>query len=59
MDILASDARVLIVFQVEARHGDRQVEVDYLLLARIEDGLAREVWTSPLEPDALARFWAT
>ena len=59
VDILASDARVLIVFQVEARHGDRQVEVDYLLLARIEDGLAREVWTSPLEPDALARFWAT
>ncbi|MEE2663447.1 MAG: nuclear transport factor 2 family protein [Myxococcota bacterium] len=57
-DVLASESRVLIVFQVKVEHTGRKMELGYLVLARIEDGRAREVWTSPLDPDALARFWA-
>jgi len=34
-------------------------ELDYLLLARIEGARAHEVWTSPLDPDALAALWSS
>jgi len=57
-DILASESRVLIVFEVRVEHAGRQIELGYLVLAHIEDGRAHEVWTSPLDPDALAHFWA-
>lgn len=57
IDVLSSEERVLIVFHVELHRDDRRVDVPYLLLARIGDGRAVEVWTCPLSPDALARFW--
>ena len=58
VDVLASDSRVLIVFQVKVEQAGRKGELGYLLLARIQDGRAHEVWTTPLDPDALAHFWA-
>ena len=57
LDVLASDERALIVFQVNLEHEGRKLVLDYLLLASIRDGLTREVWTSPLDPIALAEFW--
>ncbi len=56
-DVLSSESRVLIVFHVKVERAGRKVEIDYLVLARIEGGRATEVWTSPLDPDALARFF--
>jgi ketosteroid isomerase-like protein len=57
-DVLSSERRVLVVFHVKVEQSSRKVELDYLLLARIEAGRAAEVWTSPLDPESLARFWA-
>ena len=57
-DVLTSDDRVLLVFHVDVERAERKQGVDYLCLARIRAGRAVEVWTSPLDPDAIARFWA-
>ena len=56
-DILASDDRVLIVSAIAARRGDRSVETQQCMLARIEQGLIVEVWTLALDPSAFAGFW--
>ena len=56
-DILVSDERVSFILHVTAKLGDRILEVDYQLLARIEGGVVVEVWTTPLDPVALGSFW--
>ncbi len=56
-DILASDDRVLIVSRVTARRGDRKIDTQQCMLARIEDDMIVEVWTLPLDPAAFAGFW--
>ncbi len=58
VDVLASQERALLVFHVRLERQGNTVELDYLLLARIHDDVTQEVWTSPLDPDALALFWA-
>lgn len=58
LDILASDARALVVFQVEIELGGRRVELPYLLLGRVEEGRFAEIWTVPLDPEAIAKFWS-
>lgn len=58
IDVLASEERVLLVFHVRLERQGSAVELDYLLLARVRDGVTQEVWTCPLDPDALALFWA-
>jgi ketosteroid isomerase-like protein len=58
IDLLASDERVLVLFHVSLSRGERVLELDYQLLARIENGLAVEIWTMPLEPEAMEHFWA-
>ena len=56
-DILTSSDRIAYLLHVSARLGDRTLELDYQLLARIEEGLVVEVWTTPLEPHVLEEFW--
>jgi ketosteroid isomerase-like protein len=56
-DILVSDDRVLIVSRVSARRGDRRLDTQQCLLARIEDGAIAEVWTLALDPSAYLGFW--
>ena len=58
IDVLASEERVLLVFHVRLERQGQTVEIDYLLLARIREEVTQEVWTCPLDPDALALFWA-
>lgn len=57
-DILASDSRVLILSRVSARRGDRTLDTQQGMLARIEDGRIAEVWTLPLDPAAPRAFWS-
>jgi ketosteroid isomerase-like protein len=57
-DILASEDRALIVFRANLKREGRDLDVGYLLLARIENGRACEVWTAPLDPAAIGIFWA-
>ncbi len=57
-DVLASDDRAAALYRARgARHG-RTLELDQVLLFRIEDGLVREVLALPSDPEAFEAFWA-
>ena len=56
-DVLASEDRALIVSRVTARRGDRSIDTQQCMLARIRDDMIVEVWTLPLDPAAFAGFW--
>ena len=58
VDLLVSEERVLIAFHVQIRVGSRRVELDYLLLGRVAKGRFAEIWTLPLDPDAIEAFWS-
>lgn len=53
LDVLVSDERVALLFHVTGRSGGRVLETDYQLLARAEQDRVAEVWTLPLDPEAL------
>jgi ketosteroid isomerase-like protein len=56
-DVLASDERAAALYRARgSRHG-RTLELDQLLLFRIEDGLVREVLALPGDPAAFEEFW--
>ena len=56
--MLASDDRAAALYRARgARHG-RTLELDQVLLFRIEDGLVRDVLALPSDPDAFEAFWA-
>jgi ketosteroid isomerase-like protein len=57
-DLLVSEERVATIMRVSARRGDRHLEVQYLILYRIEEGRIAEIWSAPLDPDATDAFWA-
>ena len=58
VDVLASDERVMVIYHAKLGIGTRHAELDYLLLGRIEAGRFAEVWTVPLDPDAVEGFWS-
>jgi hypothetical protein len=59
VDVLTSEERVLVVFHVRLALGGRRTELDYLLLGRVAGGRFAEIWTVPLEPEAIEAFWST
>jgi ketosteroid isomerase-like protein len=57
-DVLASDGRAAALYRARgARHG-RTLELDQVLLFRIEGGLVQEVLALPSDPAAFEAFWA-
>jgi uncharacterized protein len=57
-DVLASGERAAALYRARgSRHG-RTLELDQLLLFRIEDGLVRDVLALPTDPAAFEEFWA-
>jgi ketosteroid isomerase-like protein len=58
VDVLASSERALWVFHASFRRGGRVAELDYLLLGRVRDGRFAELWTAPLDPETIERFWS-
>lgn len=56
-DLLVSESRVSMLFHISGRAGDRRLEVDYQLLARIAGGQVVEVFTMALDPGALEEFF--
>jgi len=58
VDTLVSDDRVLLVYHVSAAVGDRTFETDYLLLATVEQGTLIDMWSSPMDPQAIRKFWS-
>ena len=58
VDVLASNDRAAALYRaLGTRHG-RTLELDQVLLFRIEDGLVRGVLALPSDPDAFEAFWA-
>ena len=58
-DVLASDYHALLVCGISAQRKGHSVESEYALLARFEGRAIAEVWTLPLEPEVLAKYWAS
>ncbi len=57
-DVLASDERAAALYRARGTRHGRTLELDQLLLFRIEDGLVREVLALPSDPAAFEEFWA-
>jgi uncharacterized protein (TIGR02246 family) len=58
LDVLASDDRAAALYRARGTRGGRTLELEQVLLFRIEDGLVRHVLALPSDPDAFEAFWA-
>jgi uncharacterized protein len=58
VDVLASDDRAAALYRARGMRHGRTLELDQVLLFRIEDGLVRHVLALPSDPDAFEAFWA-
>ena len=56
-DVLVSDDRMMLLCHMQLRHADQELEVDQLLLARVEDARIAEVWILTLDPQVLEAYW--
>ena len=57
-DVLASDDRAAALYRARGTRHGRTLELDQVLLFRIEDGLVQRVLALPSDPDAFEAFWA-
>ena len=58
IDVLASDDRAAALYRARGTRHGRTLELDQVLLFRIEDGLVRHVLALPSDPEAFETFWA-
>ena len=58
-DVLASEDRAAALYTARGTRKGRVLELEQVLLLRIEDGLVREVLALPSDPDAFEAFWAS
>jgi uncharacterized protein len=58
IDVLASDERAAALYRATGERGGRTLDLDQVLLFRIEDGLVREVLALPADPAEFEIFWA-
>ena len=57
-DVLASEDRAAALYTASGTRRGRTLELEQVLLFRIEGGLVREVLALPSDPDAFEEFWA-
>ena len=58
IDVLASEDRAAALYRASGERHGRRLDLDQVLLFRIEDGLVREVLALPSDPAAFEAFWA-
>ena len=58
IDVLSSDGRAAALYRARGTRHGRTLELDQVLLFRIELGLVRHVLALPSDPDAFEAFWA-
>ena len=58
IDVLASDDRAAALYRASGERHGAHLDLDQVLLFRIEDGLVRHVLALPSDPVAFERFWA-
>jgi ketosteroid isomerase-like protein len=57
-DVLASESRAAALYTASGRRRGRELELDQLLLFRIEGCLVHEVLALPSDPEAFEEFWS-
>ena len=57
-DVLASRDRAAALYRASGTRHGRRLELDQVLLFRIEGGLVHEVLALPSDPEAFEAFWA-
>jgi ketosteroid isomerase-like protein len=57
IDVLASDERAAALYRATGEREGRSLDLDQVLLFRIEGGLVREVLALPADPAAFEAFW--
>ncbi|MGH3110916.1 MAG: nuclear transport factor 2 family protein [Gaiellaceae bacterium] len=57
-DVLASNDRAAALYTARGRRRGRELELEQLLLFRMDDGVVREVLALPSDPVAFEEFWA-
>ena len=58
IDVLSSDGRAAALYRASGTRLGRTLELEQVLLFRIEGGLVRQVLALPSDPDAFEEFWA-
>jgi ketosteroid isomerase-like protein len=58
IDVLASDERAAALYRATGQRRGRTLDLDQVLLFRIDDGLVKEVLALPSDPPAFDEFWA-
>jgi uncharacterized protein len=58
VDVLTSHSRAAALYRARGARNGRALELDQVLLFRIENGLVRHVLALPSDPDAFEAFWA-
>lgn len=58
VDVLASDERAAALYRATGARNGNTLDLDQVLLFRIEDGLVREVVALPSEPATFEAFWS-
>jgi uncharacterized protein len=58
VDVLSSDKRAAALYRAHGTRSGRSLELEQVLLFRIEEGLVRNVVALPSDPDAFEAFWA-
>jgi ketosteroid isomerase-like protein len=59
IDVLASDDRAAALYRARGERNGQTLDLDQVLLFRIEDGLVREVLALPSDPATFDTFWAS
>ncbi len=59
IDVLASDDRAAALYRARGERNGTVLDLDQVLLFRIEDGLVREVLALPTDPATFDTFWAS
>ncbi len=57
IDVLASDDRAAALYRAYGTRRGQTIDIDQVLLFRIEGGLVREVLALPSDPQAFEEFW--
>ena len=58
VDVLSSPLRAAALYRASGERRGRRLDLDQVLLFRLEDGLVREVLALPSDPAAFEGFWA-
>ena len=58
VDVLASDGRAAALYRASGQRRGKRLDLDQVLLFRLEHGSVREVLALPSDPAAFEEFWA-